>query len=107
MSAGTQRTLRLIGPTRTKLLLFTGKRLSGAEAVSWGLADILSDNPEEVSSSSKPIGSAIDMGVDLSIAVWVGSDGMSMPDGWHEGACCFQTILYRASSSLACMHSRM
>ena len=49
--AGTQRTLRLIGPTRTKLLLFTGRRLSGAEAVSWGLADILSDNPEEVSPS--------------------------------------------------------
>ena len=46
--AGTQRTLRLIGPTKTKLLMFTGRRLNGAEAVSWGLADILSDNPEEV-----------------------------------------------------------
>ncbi|CAK0770450.1 hypothetical protein CVIRNUC_003768 [Coccomyxa viridis] len=44
---GTQRTLRLIGPTRTKLLLYTGRRLNGAEAVSWGLADVLSDNPEE------------------------------------------------------------
>lgn len=46
--AGTQRTLRLIGAPRTKLLLFTGRRLSGEEAVDWGLADILSENPEEV-----------------------------------------------------------
>ena len=48
MLAGTQRTLRLIGPPRTKLLLFTGRRLTGEEAVDWGLADILSDDPEEV-----------------------------------------------------------
>lgn len=48
LCAGTQRTLRLIGPTKTKLLLFTGRRLTGSEAVSWGLADVLSDNPEEV-----------------------------------------------------------
>ena len=48
LSAGTQRTLRLIGPTKTKLLLFTGRRLSGSEAISWGLADVFSDNPEEV-----------------------------------------------------------
>ena len=46
--AGTQRTLRLIGPTRTKLLLFTGRRLSGGEAVEWGLADVLADEPEQV-----------------------------------------------------------
>lgn len=50
MCAGTQRTLRLIGPPRTKLLLFTGRRLSGAEAVEWGLADVLSETPEEVHS---------------------------------------------------------
>lgn len=46
--AGTQRTLRLIGVPRTKLLLFTGRRLRGDEAVSWGLADMLAENPEEV-----------------------------------------------------------
>ena len=46
--AGTQRTLRLIGPTRTKLLLFTGRRLGGAEAVDWGLADVLAEEPEKV-----------------------------------------------------------
>lgn len=48
MLAGTQRTLRLIGPPLTKLLLFTGRRLTGEEAVDWGLADILSEDPEEV-----------------------------------------------------------
>ena len=47
IKTGTQRTLRLIGPTRTKLLLFTGRRLGGAEAVTWGLADVLSEQPEE------------------------------------------------------------
>jgi len=40
--------MRLIGPTKTKLLLFTGRRLNGSEAVDWGMADVLSDNPEEV-----------------------------------------------------------
>ncbi len=43
--AGTQRALRLIGPARTKLLLFTGRRLEGEQAVAWGLAELLADDP--------------------------------------------------------------
>jgi len=42
---GTQRALRLIGPARTKLLLFTGRRLEGEQAVAWGLAELLADDP--------------------------------------------------------------
>jgi len=36
-SGGTQRALRLMGMTRAKLFLMTGRRLSAAEAEAWGL----------------------------------------------------------------------
>src|SRR5256712_1451210 len=36
-SGRTQRTLRLVGMTRAKLLMLTGRRISAAEAEAWGL----------------------------------------------------------------------
>lgn len=36
---GTQRLPRLVGPTRAAEMIFTGRRLSGAEAFEWGLAN--------------------------------------------------------------------
>ena len=37
--------MRLIGPARAKLMLFTGRRLDGEQAVAWGLAEVLADDP--------------------------------------------------------------
>src|SRR5579864_6799940 len=34
---------RLIGPQRASLMFYTGRRISGEEAVAWGLADVLSE----------------------------------------------------------------
>ena len=36
-SGGTQRALRLVGMTRAKLFMMTGRRISAAEAAAWGL----------------------------------------------------------------------
>jgi enoyl-CoA hydratase/carnithine racemase len=36
---GTQRLPRVIGPARAKRLIYTGRKLTGTEAVEWGLAD--------------------------------------------------------------------
>jgi enoyl-CoA hydratase/carnithine racemase len=42
---GSQLLPRLIGPDRTLDMLLSGRRITGAQAVSWGLATRLSDDP--------------------------------------------------------------
>ena len=45
-SGGTQRALRLVGMTRAKLLMLTGRRISAAEAEAWGLISQAVPNDE-------------------------------------------------------------
>lgn len=42
-AGGTQRALRLLGPTRTKHLIFTARRLSAETACAWGLGEAVQD----------------------------------------------------------------
>jgi len=46
-AGGTQRLTRLIGPAKSKELIFSGKRLSAAEALSFGLLNTLSSEAEK------------------------------------------------------------
>lgn len=49
---GTQRLPRLVGPARAAELLFTGRRLSGVEAVEWGIANRCVPGPELAAEAS-------------------------------------------------------
>ncbi|KAK9811504.1 hypothetical protein WJX72_004955 [[Myrmecia] bisecta] len=79
---GTQRTPRLIGNSRAKLLMFTGRRLNGQEAVDWGLADVLSDNPDATAQQllAETLPKAPQALAQAKVAVDEGSQ-MSLPSG--------------------------
>ncbi|CAO1626634.1 unnamed protein product [Parajaminaea phylloscopi] len=46
-AGGTQRAPRLVGLTKAKELIYTGRSLSAAEAYEWGLVDYLSDEGQD------------------------------------------------------------
>lgn len=64
---GTQRLARLVGPSRAKDLILTGRQLGAAEALSWGLVDRVVDD-DAVLDEALSIASAVASGPPLAIA---------------------------------------
>jgi enoyl-CoA hydratase/carnithine racemase len=57
---------RLIGMQRASLMFYTGRRITGEEAVAWGLADILS-NPDDLRQEAAKLAAEIAEGAPLAV----------------------------------------
>lgn len=75
---------RIVGPRRARELLILGRRLSGAEAVDWGLADRAVDDGE-VDDAADELANKLAEGPTVAIGLtkWLLNAGFAQPFGQH------------------------
>jgi enoyl-CoA hydratase/carnithine racemase len=96
-SGGTQRLPRLIGPTRAKELIFTGRRISAALALEWGLVSQVTA-PEELLPAARALAADIARRSPLAVAYAKAAIDVGIESSIEQGLR-YETAAIRAALS--------